>query len=1231
MRRVWLAATLMLLLLISGSIAALLTSETALLWLFPRIVSWSGIELTVTQVSGRIIGPISMTNVTYRSKAFNAHADRLTLDWQPRGLLGATLRLRPVRVEHLVITLPQATPPGLAATPGTAALAPGAVRLPLRIALKDAEITHLEIIDPKSASPTRIERVQLSFAAFGNSAQLDNVRIETQAAYAELSGRLGLAPTAQVDLNVRGTWAPPGQPMLSGDAHIRGDGQRLNITANLSAPLKGQLTATLDTPYTRLRWNAVLQLTEIAAQQINPAWPALQLRGRLEGHGSTSQLQSQGELQMSGAVNGQAKIRFTLEHRPKAGASKPRSALADYPMALDLDWHTQPLAAAQHGLLRSHSGKLVLRGVPDRYTFSLNSQLNHATWHAITLDANGTGDNTSLKASALARLFDGSLNASGAWRWSKKPDWRISLRAKNINPARYDANWPGQLSLAADLHGDYQHLRLDNATVAGTLRGQPLQLNTRLAIDSQGYTLEHLSADLGSASARAAGSAINGYTLTWDIQAPDLSQLLPDARGALSTRGKLAGPRDKPRVNASIEGEGLVFRGYGAQHLALQFDLDRQDKQDSSLRLELGEVILPQGDLKSLTLQAQGRLHTHSINLALDAGGTHAMAGLSGSFSKNVWTGRLTDSELSSEATGAWRLERPAALVVAADAVSLAEGCLHQAAGRVCAHGAWRRPVGWDGTAMARQFPLSLIQPLFLQDIGLTGSMDADITARTPLAGAPSVTAELRFSPGNVRYPASGELQVQVEYDAAVAYLRAAEGRAQSRFSLRLKNQGTLDANLAFPLVLPDSPPPADVSLQGDLRAAFHDLSPLALFFPQLYQTRGTLDASWRVRGTLEHPRFSGQLTLNDGSTDIPRLGIHLRETRLSLSGDGSDVLHVKGRMLSGKGTLDLDGSIDLGAEATWSSTLHLTGSHFELANTPEVFLLATPDLTLDARPHTLRLEGKIDIPEGRIAPKDLASATLASSDVVMVGVRTAASRSPKWNIYSRVQLNLGEKIHFAGFNFKGDITGNIIVVDEPERQTTALGELRVVQGQYSIYRQDLNIERGRLIFASGPLNDPGLDMRAVRRTGDVLAGVLARGTLKSPELLLFSEPSMSDTDTLSYLMLGRPADQAGRADGELLYQAASSLGAAGGELLAKKIGNVFGLQDVTIKTGSAPEDTALVIGTYLSPRLYINYGIGLLEPVNTFRMRYKLNKNWQFQSETGVYSGADILYTIER
>ena len=1230
MKRAWLWATLIALTLSLGGVGLLLTSEAALQWIFPRLAAWSGGELTVTQLHGRLIGPISMAGVAYRSKTFNAHADSLSLDWQPGWVLGATLHLRPVRIEHLVITLTPATTSGSAATPR-------AVRLPFRIALQDAEIAHLTIINPAAATPIDIDRVRFSLAAFGNSVQLEKAHIEAQDIYADLSGRLGLTPSTPVDLTVHGSWTQAGQPSLSGDGRMRGDRQRLNVVAHLNTPVNAQLSATLDTPYSQLHWNAALQFKDIAAQEINAAWPAVQLRGRLEGHGSASQMQAQGDLEMQGAVAAQAQVRLTLEHRPqtsvrKAGTTKTASTLADYPMTLDLDWHSLPVADAPPGPWLSHRGRLMIRGVPNQYRFSLNSRLDHARLHDMTLTANGAGDDTSLHAAVQASLLEGNLEASGAWRWSKKPDWRVQLRAKNINPARYDKNWPGRLALAAGLRGDYRRLRVDNARLDGTLRGQPLHLGTRLAVDGRHYTLEHFAAQLGSAAASASGSVADGYALTWNIEAPDLSHLWPDARGGLSSHGRLTGPRDAPRVDASLQGKSLAFRGYAAQHLALQLDLDMQDRQDSSTRLELGGFVAPQGDLTALTLQAKGRMRKHVIDLALDVGGIGAKVGLHGSFLKNVWTGMLIDGELRSETAGAWRLEHPATLVAGKNEISLAETCLRQQPGRVCAAGAWRRPEGGHGSVSARQFPLSLIQPLFLQDIGLSGKLDADVTAHAPHGGALSATAALRFSPGSVRYPAKGEQQVQVEYDSASARLQAADGRAQSSLSLQLKNQGTLDANLAFPLTLPGSPPPSDVSLQGNVNAAFHDLSPLALFFPQFYQTRGSLDARWQVRGTAEHPHLSGQLTLKDGAADIPRLGLHLRDAHVSLNGDGSDVLRVAGSLRSGQGTLDLDGNIDLHANAAWSAALHLRGNRFELANTPEVFLLATPDLTLDARPHTLRLDGKITIPEGRIAPKDLARARLASSDVVIVNTNTAAaSPSAKWKIYSRVQLDLGEKIHFSGFNFNGDITGDIITADEPDRPTTALGELRVVQGQYSIYRQDLNIERGRLIFASSPLDNPGLDMRAVRRTGDVLAGVLARGTLKSPELTLFSEPGMSDTDILSYLMLGRPADQARRSDGELLYQAATSLGAAGGELLAKKIGGVFGIQDVSIQTGATSQDTSLVIGTYLSPRLYINYGIGLLEPVNTFRMRYKLNKHWQFQSESGVHSGADILYTIER
>jgi translocation and assembly module TamB len=56
------------------------------------------------------------------------------------------------------------------------------------------------------------------------------------------------------------------------------------------------------------------------------------------------------------------------------------------------------------------------------------------------------------------------------------------------------------------------------------------------------------------------------------------------------------------------------------------------------------------------------------------------------------------------------------------------------------------------------------------------------------------------------------------------------------------------------------------------------------------------------------------------------------------------------------------------------------------------------------------------------------------------------------------------------------------------------------------------------------------------------------------------------------------------------------------------------------------------VIGKYLSPDLYVSYGLGLFEPVSTVRLEYTLDENWKLSTESSTFSsGGDIIYTIER
>ena len=91
----------------------------------------------------------------------------------------------------------------------------------------------------------------------------------------------------------------------------------------------------------------------------------------------------------------------------------------------------------------------------------------------------------------------------------------------------------------------------------------------------------------------------------------------------------------------------------------------------------------------------------------------------------------------------------------------------------------------------------------------------------------------------------------------------------------------------------------------------------------------------------------------------------------------------------------------------------------------------------------------------------------------------------------------------------------------------------------------------------------------------------------------------------------------------------------AGGELIVDQTGIYTYVDEVSVEADNTTEQTSLVIGKYLSPKIYVRYITGIIESSNIVEIQYKLSKFLRIQTEAGyrnsqAITGADIYYTIE-
>jgi translocation and assembly module TamB len=197
-----------------------------------------------------------------------------------------------------------------------------------------------------------------------------------------------------------------------------------------------------------------------------------------------------------------------------------------------------------------------------------------------------------------------------------------------------------------------------------------------------------------------------------------------------------------------------------------------------------------------------------------------------------------------------------------------------------------------------------------------------------------------------------------------------------------------------------------------------------------------------------------------------------------------------------------------------------------------------------------------------------------------------------------------------------------------PAGKLAVNGSVRTADGTYAAYGQKLDIDRGILAF-SGLAENPRLDIEATRPNLDLRVGVAVTGTALNPRVRLFSEPEMSDTDKLSWLVLGRAPEGLGRTDTALLQRAALALLAGEGAGPTDPVIKAIGLDDVSVRqTEGDVRETVVSLGKQLSRRWYVGYERGLNATTGTWQLIYRIAQRFTLRAQSGLDNSLDVIWT---
>ncbi|KVW97867.1 translocation/assembly module TamB domain-containing protein [Thiobacillus denitrificans] len=1214
----------------------LTSTATGFLWLAKQATPLSDGRLVLEGVEGHLGTSVHIQKLIITTDMQRITLQQVRLDWQPRSLWHRLIEIDLLAAQQvrLDILKKDPTPPAY----------PGTLRWLLDIRVAAWDVAQLDVVDMGQT---------LSFNALHGKVDGRGDRFDLIAAagtpWADVDGQFGIQKDAPFKLQgqfnaIRSTPVPV-------QAALGLTGELAAIEFKLDALAEGMnvMARGVAAPFAKVRLPRLLVAGEgIDPRQFLADAPSADLAfsGVFEGQPGERLL---GTFSLSNRLAG----RLDQDRLPLAnltGAVLGDATHADFSsLAIDLgaagqftgdgQWRDGRFTvnlesprlnlAGLHGDLNATRMRAVLQLTGDAARQTLSGEVSE-TW--------GQGRFTLSHTDAALRLESanfsgqaGRLTAKGELRLDAGRAFSAEFDAAQINPARFGKFPRGRLNARGQASGTLlPELRLQTRFTLppGELEGRPVTGQGRLRYENRHLADADIDLNLAGNLAKVKGAfGRAGDRLNWDIDAPALARLKLGLAGRLTSTGSVSGDPGQPQIEAVLAASGLRLpNDIAADALNLQLNLQAAANGMFSGQFDARGVQLAGQRLSVVHANLQGRRKAHTLTLDArmpDWRGTASLAG--GLDASQVWRGQLNQAV----AQGPWpmQLMAPATLLLSREQQQVSNLALTLAGGRLSVEQFSRQGTQLASRGALANLPLAPLvalletEPPFTTDLRVDG--DWNLRAGDTLDGQ----LRLRRQSGDVRMkePAQslGLTTLVLDLDAVASRVTAhVEAASREAGQLRADGRATLLREGAF-FTLPRTAP-----LAWTAQLDVPDLRLVRLFIPVGIRADARLNAQLTGSGSLAAPRIDGQIAADAIRFSMPEEGVSITDGTLKLI-LADDRVRVQEGVLYGQ-----SGRIGVSGEAQFrdpQASLALTFEKFAVTNRSDRRVVISGVSQLAFSQQRLRLEGELRADRARIEIPEAGRPRL-SADVVVVGQppreKTAAQRIP---LQLDLKLNLGDDFLFKGAGLDARLGGQLRVytVNEVLRGE---GRIQVVEGRYAAYGQSLVIERGVLSFI-GPIDNPGIDVLAVRKTPTVTAGVQVRGTVQRPQVTLYSDPPLPDTEKLSWLVLGHGLGKGGQQEFALLQIAAGALLSQTESVnFQAQLAEALRIDTFDVRAGEGEDLTSTVVsaGKRLSSRAILSYEQSLDGLSQVVKVLYQLSPRVRLEAQAGQQSSFDAFYTRE-